>query len=93
MHIDFGMIFDQGQLLRIPETVPFRLTRNIVDGLGVLGTEGTVGTAIVVRLNMLPAFLPELLSLTLKRNDFFLSYYRNVPTVLRASVGSSPGQH
>ena len=40
VHIDFGMIFDQGVLLRVPETVPFRLTQNLVDGLGVLGTEG-----------------------------------------------------
>ncbi|RYH25731.1 hypothetical protein EON65_15270 [archaeon] len=40
VHIDFGIVFEQGQLLSVPETVPFRLTRDIVDGMGVLGVEG-----------------------------------------------------
>jgi ataxia telangiectasia mutated family protein len=40
VHIDFGIVFEQGRLLPVPETVPFRLTRDIVDGLGPLGTEG-----------------------------------------------------
>ena len=29
VNIDLGIAFDQGKLLSIPETVPFRLTRNI----------------------------------------------------------------
>jgi serine-protein kinase ATM len=29
------------QRLRIPEIVPFRLTRNIIDGMGPVGVEGT----------------------------------------------------
>lgn len=40
IHIDFGIAFDQGLLLPIPETIPFRLTRDIVDGFGVTGVEG-----------------------------------------------------
>ncbi|CCK68662.1 DNA-binding protein kinase TEL1 KNAG_0B02200 [Huiozyma naganishii CBS 8797] len=40
IHIDLGVAFDQGRLLPIPELVPFRLTRDIVDGLGVTGVEG-----------------------------------------------------
>ncbi|KAF8317780.1 uncharacterized protein EI90DRAFT_3084965 [Cantharellus anzutake] len=40
VHIDFGIVFDQGRLLNIPETVPFRLTADIVDGLGMTKTEG-----------------------------------------------------
>ncbi|QLQ79093.1 hypothetical protein HG537_0B04410 [Torulaspora globosa] len=39
-HIDLGIAFDQGRLLPIPEMVPFRLTRDIVDGFGVTGAEG-----------------------------------------------------
>jgi ataxia telangiectasia mutated family protein len=31
----------QGRKLRIPEKVPFRLTNDIVDGLGITGVEGT----------------------------------------------------
>lgn len=41
VHIDFGVAFEQGKRLPIPECVPFRLTRDLVDGLGVTGVEGT----------------------------------------------------
>ncbi|KAJ3031446.1 hypothetical protein HDV00_008352 [Rhizophlyctis rosea] len=41
VHIDLGIAFDQGKLLSTPEVVPFRLTRDIVDGMGVSGVEGT----------------------------------------------------
>jgi len=40
VHIDLGVAFDQGRALPVPETVPFRLTRDMVDGLGITGTEG-----------------------------------------------------
>ncbi|KAG8758789.1 Serine/threonine-protein kinase tel1 [Serendipita sp. 396] len=40
IHIDLGIAFDQGKHLPIPELVPFRLTRDIVDGMGIAGTEG-----------------------------------------------------
>ena len=41
VHIDFGIVFEQGKSLGIPETVPFRLTRDIVDGFGITSCEGT----------------------------------------------------
>ncbi|KAI6230300.1 Non-specific serine/threonine protein kinase [Aphelenchoides fujianensis] len=40
MHVDFALLFNAGERLRIPETVPFRLTRNIVEGFGAVGIEG-----------------------------------------------------
>ena len=40
MHIDLGVVFDQGLQLAIPERVPFRLTRELVDGMGVGGLNG-----------------------------------------------------
>ncbi|KAG1876416.1 hypothetical protein DFJ58DRAFT_754177 [Suillus subalutaceus] len=40
VHIDLGIAFDQGKLLRIPERVPFRMTRDMVDGMGKCGTQG-----------------------------------------------------
>lgn len=40
VHIDFGIAFEQGKVLPTPETVPFRLTRDIVDGMGISGVEG-----------------------------------------------------
>ena len=41
IHIDLGVAFETGRVLPVPEVVPFRLTRDIVDGMGVTGTEGT----------------------------------------------------
>jgi len=40
IHIDLGIAFDQGRYLPIPELVPFRLTADVVDGMGISGTEG-----------------------------------------------------
>jgi ataxia telangiectasia mutated family protein len=34
IHIDLGIAFETGKYLPIPETVPFRFTREIEDGLG-----------------------------------------------------------
>lgn len=42
IHIDFGIAFEQGKVLPIPETIPFRLTQNIEVGMGVSGVEGTM---------------------------------------------------
>ncbi|XP_058790954.1 serine-protein kinase ATM [Phymastichus coffea] len=42
IHIDFGIAFEQGKVLPTPETVPFRLTRDIEAGMGVSGVEGTM---------------------------------------------------
>jgi ataxia telangiectasia mutated family protein len=40
VHIDLGVAFEQGRILPVPEVVPFRLTRDLVDGMGVTKTEG-----------------------------------------------------
>jgi len=56
VHVDFNCLFEkvkpsiccvdesdqcmQGKTLDTPERVPFRLTQNIVDGLGISGVEG-----------------------------------------------------
>jgi hypothetical protein len=41
LHIDFNICFEKGKRLRIPETVPFRLTQNLVHALGPNGIEGS----------------------------------------------------
>uniref|UniRef100_A0A914Z0Q0 non-specific serine/threonine protein kinase n=1 Tax=Panagrolaimus superbus TaxID=310955 RepID=A0A914Z0Q0_9BILA len=41
IHIDYNVCFDKGRHLRVPETVPFRLTGNIVNALGPTQIEGT----------------------------------------------------
>ncbi|CDJ44819.1 Related to phosphotidylinositol kinase, related, partial [Eimeria tenella] len=40
VHIDFGILFELGSLLPIPETIPFRLSRDIADALGCFGVQG-----------------------------------------------------
>lgn len=40
IHIDFGIAFEQGKCLVSPETIPFRLTRDLVAALGSSGVEG-----------------------------------------------------
>ncbi|KAL2017023.1 hypothetical protein VTK56DRAFT_2667 [Thermocarpiscus australiensis] len=40
VHIDLGVAFEMGRVLPVPELVPFRLTRDIVDGMGITRTEG-----------------------------------------------------
>ncbi|GMH12950.1 hypothetical protein Nepgr_014791 [Nepenthes gracilis] len=39
VHIDLIVAFEQGLMLKTPERAPFRLTRDIVDGMGVTGIE------------------------------------------------------
>lgn len=40
IHIDFGIAFEQGKNLPTPETVPFRLSRDIVAPMGISGVDG-----------------------------------------------------
>lgn len=41
LHIDFDCLFDKGATLPTPEIVPFRLTQNMTDAMGITGIEGT----------------------------------------------------
>lgn len=40
VHVDFNILFEKGKKLSIPERVPFRLTQNMVNAMGVSGYEG-----------------------------------------------------
>ncbi|XP_076381605.1 serine/threonine-protein kinase tefu isoform X2 [Megalopta genalis] len=42
IHIDFGIAFEQGKVLPVPETIPFRLTQNIEVAMGISGIEGAM---------------------------------------------------
>lgn len=53
VHIDLGIAFDQGKLLKVPELIPFRLTRDIVDGMGVTGVEGVFRQSCQVSMRIL----------------------------------------
>ncbi|XP_012222718.1 serine-protein kinase ATM isoform X2 [Linepithema humile] len=53
VHIDFGIAFEQGKVLPIPETIPFRLTRDIEVAMGASGIEGIMRRSCEVTMTML----------------------------------------
>ncbi|KIK96405.1 hypothetical protein PAXRUDRAFT_310274 [Paxillus rubicundulus Ve08.2h10] len=53
VHVDFNCLFEKGKTLETPERVPFRLTQNMIDGLGVIGVEGVFRTACEVTMQLL----------------------------------------
>ncbi|KIY53078.1 hypothetical protein FISHEDRAFT_34031 [Fistulina hepatica ATCC 64428] len=53
VHVDFNCLFDKGKTLEVPERVPFRLTQNLIDGLGVTGIEGVFRIACEVTFQLL----------------------------------------
>lgn len=53
VHIDFGIAFEQGKLLPTPERMPFRLTRDLVDGFGIAGVEGVFRRCSEVTLSVM----------------------------------------
>jgi serine/threonine-protein kinase ATR len=40
IHVDLNCLFEKGQSFEVPERVPFRLTHNIIDAMGISGYEG-----------------------------------------------------
>ena len=53
VHIDFGVAFELGKLLPTPEKMPFRLTRDIVDGFGIGGVEGVFRRCCEITLDVM----------------------------------------
>ena len=68
VHVDFNCLFEkvypisglgggiltaQGRTFTIPERVPFRLTQNLVDALGVTGWEGVFRKAAEITMDIL----------------------------------------
>ncbi|SCU97233.1 LAFA_0G10462g1_1 [Lachancea sp. 'fantastica'] len=53
LHVDFDCLFEKGKRLPIPEIVPFRLTHNLEDALGIAGTEGTFKKSSQVTLQLM----------------------------------------
>ncbi|WWC90661.1 uncharacterized protein L201_005597 [Kwoniella dendrophila CBS 6074] len=53
VHVDLNCLFDKGKTFEIPERVPFRLTQNMVDALGVTGVEGVFRKAAEISMSIL----------------------------------------
>lgn len=62
VHVDFDCLFDKGLTLARPELVPFRLTPNMVDAMGVTGYEGSFRRVMEVTLTVLREHRLTLLS-------------------------------
>ncbi|KAK9822206.1 hypothetical protein WJX81_005370 [Elliptochloris bilobata] len=60
VHIDFGVLFERGRGLRVPEIVPFRLTQCLTAALGIAGVEGAFRAACEAALGALRAGGPAL---------------------------------
>ena len=45
VHVDLNCMFNKGEDFQVPERVPFRLTHNMIDGMGISGYEGTFRNA------------------------------------------------
>ena len=63
VHIDLGVAFEQGKILPTPETVPFRLTRDVVDGMGITGVEGVFSRCCEKTLTVMRQSQDELLTI------------------------------
>ena len=53
LHVDFGCLFWKGKTFKYPEKVPFRLTENMVDAMGVTGCEGVFRSVCEITLGVL----------------------------------------
>ncbi|OMO80025.1 hypothetical protein CCACVL1_13210 [Corchorus capsularis] len=62
VHVDFSCLFDKGLLLEKPELVPFRLTQNMIDGLGITGYEGIFLRICEITLSVLRTHRETLMS-------------------------------
>ncbi|KAJ3694312.1 hypothetical protein LUZ60_009792 [Juncus effusus] len=63
VHIDLGVAFEQGLMLKTPERVPFRLTRDMIDGMGVTGVEGVFRRCCEETLSVMRANKEALLTI------------------------------
>ena len=63
VHIDYNICFEKGYNLRVPEKVPFRMTQNIQNALGLTGCEGLFKLSSQQVLNILRQKRETLLTL------------------------------
>ncbi|KAJ2487857.1 hypothetical protein EV174_000288 [Coemansia sp. RSA 2320] len=62
LHVDFNCLFEKGLALEKPERVPFRLTHNMVDAMGVMGYEGAFRKTCEMTLSLLREHRDALMS-------------------------------
>ncbi|PWN50671.1 hypothetical protein IE53DRAFT_394976 [Violaceomyces palustris] len=53
VHVDLNCLFDKGRTFDVPERVPFRLTNNMVDALGISGVDGVFRRSAEITMGIL----------------------------------------
>lgn len=62
VHVDFNCLFNKGETFDYPETVPFRLTHNMIHAMGPLGIEGSFRKCCEITMRVLQSQTPTLMS-------------------------------
>ncbi|KAJ2787520.1 hypothetical protein GGI15_000651 [Coemansia interrupta] len=90
MHVDFNCLFEKGMTLEKPEKVPFRLTHNMVDAMGVTGYEGSFRKTCEMTLRLLRENRDALMSvLESFLHDPLLEWKRRETRSSRASAANT----
>lgn len=62
-HVDFNCLFEKGLSFQKPEKVPFRLTHNMVDAMGLYGYEGPFRKSSELTLKLLRQYEETLMTI------------------------------
>jgi serine/threonine-protein kinase ATR len=62
LHVDFNCLFWKGETFQVAEKVPYRLTGNVVDGMGVMGFDGVFRRVAEITMSLLRANSDTLMS-------------------------------
>ncbi|KAI8321166.1 hypothetical protein GQ54DRAFT_262327 [Martensiomyces pterosporus] len=93
VHVDFNCLFEKGMTLEKPEKVPFRLTHNMVDAMGVTGYEGTFRRTCEMTLGLLREHRDALMSvLEAFLHDPLVEWSKRATRSSRAASGKDTGQ-
>ncbi|VVC41563.1 Hypothetical protein CINCED_3A002699 [Cinara cedri] len=62
VHVDFNCLFNRGEKFEWPERVPFRMTHNMVDAMGIGGLEGMLSSACEITNRVMKSHSEQLVS-------------------------------
>ena len=69
-----GVAFEQGKTLPTPELIPFRLTRDLVDGMGVTGVDGVFKRCCEETMAVMRSSNEELKTIVEVRDNYVWAY-------------------
>eukprot|EP00931_Biecheleriopsis_adriatica_P101418 TRINITY_DN7655_c3_g1_i1.p1 TRINITY_DN7655_c3_g1~~TRINITY_DN7655_c3_g1_i1.p1 ORF type:complete len:3029 (+),score=615.62 TRINITY_DN7655_c3_g1_i1:50-9136(+) len=92
VHIDFGITFEAGRSLKVPELVPFRLTRDMVAGLGCLGTCGLFRRCCETTMEVLRGSSPLVIAVAEVFVHDPLYFWSLTPSKTRRQSDAQPDQ-